>query len=139
MKQILFLATFFVSIIYNVIAQPNFNHLAQITGSARINSTKVDNKGNIYYTGFYSNGSDFNLGSGTYTVSTKGATDPFIAKYDSNYNLIWVKSIGGTSGYDNGYHIAIDDSGFVYGIGTMVEGTCDLDPGPAVLSHTVAV
>ena len=138
MKKNLLFATFFISVVCGVIAQPNFNKLAQITGSARINSTKVDNKGNIYYTGFYNYSSDFNVGTGTYTITAKGATDPFIAKYDSNYNLIWVKSIGGTSGYDHGYHIAVDDSGYVYGIGAIVEGTCDLDPGPAILSHTVA-
>lgn len=137
MKKNLLFSAFFIMVVCGVIAQPNFNKLAQITGSARINSTKVDNKGNIYYTGFYNYSSDFNVGTGTYTITAKGATDPFIAKYDSNYNLIWVKSIGGTSGYDYGYHIAVDDSGYVYGIGAIAEGACDLDPGAAVLSHTV--
>ena len=136
MKKILLIATFFVSVICNVIAQPNFNRIAEITGSARIYSTKIDKKGNIYYSGFYSNGSDFNVGAGTYTVAAQAYSDPFIAKYDSNYNLIWVKTMGGSSGYDYGYDICVDDSGYVYGVGISM-GTSDLDPGPAVLTHTV--
>lgn len=117
-------------------AQPDFNRIAEITGSARIYSTKVDKKGNIYYTGFYSNGSDFNVGAGTYSVAAQGNSDPFIAKYDSNYNLLWVKAMGGSANYDYGYDICVDDSGYVYGVGISM-GTSDLDPGPTVLTHSV--
>ncbi len=136
MKKLLLITTFFISLVCNLIAQPNFNRIAEITGSARIYSTKVDKKGNIYYTGFYSNGSDFNVGAGTYSVAAQGNSDPFIAKYDSNYNLLWVKAMGGSANYDYGYDICVDDSGYVYGVGISM-GTSDLDPGAAVLTHSV--
>jgi hypothetical protein len=134
--RILIFAAFFATTAYKVKAQANFNHLAEITGSARINSTKVDKKGNIYYSGYYSNGSDFNVGPGTYTVASKGNSDPFIAKYDSSYNLLWVKTMAGSVNYDYGYDICVDDSGYVYGVGVTF-GTSDLDPGSAVLTHSV--
>lgn len=135
-KRFLIFATFFATLVCKVTAQANFNHLAEITGSARIYSTKIDKKGNIYYSGFYSNGSDFNVGAGTYTLAAQGYSDPFIAKYDSSYNLIWVKTMGGSANYDYGYDICVDDSGYVYGVGITM-GTSDLDPGASVLSHSV--
>jgi hypothetical protein len=59
----------------------------------------LDTTGNVYVTGYFNNTSDFDLGSGTATLTAVGAmnaTDVFLAKYDADGNYIWAKSMGGS-------------------------------------------
>ncbi|WP_337040969.1 SBBP repeat-containing protein [Emticicia sp. 17c] len=69
----------------------------------------IDNAGNIYVIGSYKGTSTF----GANTISSNGDYDIFVAKYDKNGILKWVKSGGGT-GEDFGYGICVDGSGNVY-------------------------
>lgn len=78
------------------------------TASDKGLSIAVDNAGTSYITGFYNGTATFD----TTSLTSLGLQDVFIAKYDANGNLDWVKSMGGTNS-DIGNGIAIDWSGNV--------------------------
>ncbi len=76
----------------------------------------VDTSDNIFVAGEFETISDF----GPYTVDTYGSgdNDGFIAKYDKNGNVMWVRQIGSTRD-DKGYGIVTDEKGFAYTTGFM--------------------
>lgn len=82
-------------------------------------SIATDKNGNVYITGkFYSD--TMNI-SGTVLInsnSNKNTGDIFIAKYNSNGNLVWEKSAGNKS-YDLGKGITTDAKGNVYVTGSF--------------------
>jgi len=86
-------------------------------------SITTDASGNVYITGYFS----LNLGGG---ISSNGGYDIFIAKLDSNGNIVWIKSMGGTSS-DYGESITTDASGNVYTTGFFYN-TVDFNPGSGV-------
>jgi hypothetical protein len=69
----------------------------------------ADATGNVYIVGYYSGTATF----GTTSITSAGNADIFVAKYNSNGVLQWVKSAGGT-GDDYGKSIAVDAFGNVY-------------------------
>jgi hypothetical protein len=80
-------------------------------GRDEAKSIKCDAAGNVYVTGMYSNGCQF----GSQTLSTYNGPwfDIFLAKYDSNGNLQWVKTAGGD--YDDvGWGVTMDNAGKIY-------------------------
>jgi hypothetical protein len=83
------------------------------------NCISIDQSGNVVVTGSFS-GSPITLG--TITLQNNGSSDMFVAKYDSNGNVIWAKAAGGTSG-DEGIGLACDFSGNVYIAGTFESST----------------
>lgn len=87
----------------------------------------VDADGNVYTTGFFRNTADFDPGSGTLNLTSAGIIDIFIMKQDADGNLIWAIRIGSTD-FDRGFGIAVDDDGNVYTTGYFA-GTVDFDPG----------
>lgn len=97
-------------------------------------SIKVDANSNVYTTGSFMGGADFDPGAGVYTLTCAGFTDVFISKLNVSGNLVWAKSIGGTI-TDNALSIAIDGSGNVYTTGHF-NSTADFDPGPGVFNLT---
>ncbi|MCX6291538.1 MAG: hypothetical protein NT126_07210 [Bacteroidetes bacterium] len=106
-----------------------------INASYGNNSIGIDVSGNIYITGFFSGTVDFDPGSGVANlVSVSGSNDIYFAKYSSNGNYIWAKSIGST-GYDSGSEIKTDVFGNVYLAGNF-SATVDFDPGAGVASPT---
>lgn len=78
------------------------------SGSDRAESIKVDAQGNSYITGFFYNTATF----GTANVTSAGAQDVFVAKYNSAGVLQWLVS-GGGAGADIGHGITVDNSGNV--------------------------
>ena len=64
----------------------------------------VDNSGNVYIVGQTSS-------------DGAGGADTLIAKYNSSGTIQWQRTLGGTSEYDYGRGIAIDNSGDVYIVG----------------------
>jgi gliding motility-associated-like protein len=76
--------------------------------SDRALSVKTDAAGNSYITGFFYGTATF----GSSTISSAGAQDIFIAKYDNTGVCLWAKSAGG-SGADIGNGITVDNSGNV--------------------------
>lgn len=100
---------------------------------------KVDDEGNIYVTGFFSGIADFNPGTATNNLTSNGNRDIFILKLDPNGNYVWAKGLGSTA-FDYGQAIAVDNEGAVYVGGNFGElgGTfgvvMDLNPGSAVFN-----
>lgn len=90
-------------------------------------SSCTDSSGNVYVTGCFSGTVDFGDG----TVTSSGASDVFILKYNANGDLQWVKTFGGLSGVtysDQGFSIYTDPSGNVYITGE-VYGSVDFGGG----------
>jgi hypothetical protein len=88
------------------------------------NSVSVDGSGNVYLAGSFTAGADFN-GNGVADVMSAGSRDIFIAKYDGEGTLVWVRSAGGT-GFDNGNGVAVDGAGNVFMVGRF-NGSADFD------------
>jgi len=93
------------------------------TGLDNGRSVSVDDTGNIYIGGEYSDGIDFGGGS----LTNAGETDIFVAKYDPNGNHLWSKGMGGKQP-DEAYSIAADISGNVYITGGYFD-TADFNRG----------
>lgn len=87
----------------------------------------MDNFGNLYTTGFFEGTVDFNPGAGVMNLSSVGARDFFIAKYDNLGQLIWAKGIGGGS-HEHARSIALDAAGNIFVAGDY-NGLVDFDPG----------
>ncbi|MEO8146382.1 MAG: T9SS type A sorting domain-containing protein [Bacteroidia bacterium] len=77
-------------------------------------SITTDANANSYVTGYFE-GPGISFGSDT--LNTNGFSDVFIVKYDTDGNVIWATSAGGTD-YDIGYSITTDanDNSYVTGI-----------------------
>lgn len=104
----------------------------QMEGAGRGNSIVVDDNGNVYVTGFFSDTTDFDSGPGNYDLISVGDDDIFVQKLSSAGDLIWVKQMGGTSG-DIGWSIDVDNDGNVYTTGEF-RNSVDFDPGAGVLT-----
>jgi hypothetical protein len=90
-----------------------------------INSIVLDNDGNIYSIGTFSDTVDFNPGTGIFNLFTSG-TDIFIQKLDSNGNFIWAKNFGGTSS-NKGISLIVSNDDYLYCTGNFT-GIVDFDP-----------
>ena len=73
------------------------------------NSIATDVSGNILVTGHFSSPT---ITFGTTTLTNAGTWNMFIVKYDTNGNVLWAKSTGG-SDVDEGTSVATDGSGNV--------------------------
>jgi len=93
----------------------------------RGHSISVDSHGNINLTGYFRDTADFDPGVGISNLISVGGSDIFFAKYDTEGNYIWAKSIGSING-DVGHSIAVDNKGNVHLTG-FFSGTADFDPG----------
>lgn len=96
----------------------------------------VDASGNVYVTGSFQGTIDFDPGGGVTNLTSAGSGDTFFAKYDTNGNYIWAKSIAGSSN-NLGSAISVDGNGNVYVVGGF-EGTADFDPDAGVANLTSA-
>jgi hypothetical protein len=100
------------------------------------NALAIDQLGNIYTTGQFESTSDFDPGTGTFDLTSAGIDDVYISKLDSDGNFVWAKRIGST-GFDEGWGIAVDLTGNVY-ISGHYQNTVDFDPGAGVSNHTAS-
>lgn len=96
----------------------------------------LDASGNVLVTGYFQGTVDFDSGAGTWNLTSGGALDIFIAKYDPNGNLIWATKVGGT-GNDIGVAITTDATSNIYVTGYF-NGSVDFDPGVAANIKTSA-
>ncbi|MGB0522471.1 MAG: RHS repeat-associated core domain-containing protein, partial [Flammeovirgaceae bacterium] len=74
-----------------------------------VNDLHTDANGNLYITGFYGTNVDFDGRA----VSSSNGTDMFVAKYDTNGNLVWMKAGTGTSAIQ-GKGVRADAAGNVF-------------------------
>lgn len=68
-----------------------------------------DNSGNVVICGYYKDTTMFN----GQLFPSKGAEDMFVAKYDANGNILWMRNAGGP-GRDEGKSVICDMSGNIY-------------------------
>ena len=104
------------------------------SGDETIYSMVLDKSGNLVISGVFDAQTDFDPGTGTQYLYSKGDFDVFIEKLDTAGNFIWAKSIGST-GKEGYNHLATDTSGNVYITGSFT-GTADFDPGTGVYTLT---
>lgn len=91
-------------------------------------SIKVDINGDIVVNGQFWGTVDFDPTATTNNITSQGSSDFFILKMDGNGNMIWVKTVGGTS-RNEGVALVIDDDANIYSTG-IYWGLTDFDPGP---------
>ena len=99
-------------------AAGNWQWVTQAGGTdyERGNGIIIDDAGNSYVTGRFYETASF----GSYSLTSNGSSDIFIAKMDSNGNWLWATRAGGNS-YDGGDGIKIDDAGNSYVTGYFVD------------------
>jgi uncharacterized repeat protein (TIGR01451 family) len=90
------------------------------------NSIDIDESGNIYIAGVFSDEVDFDPGINTNILNSNGDTDIFILKLDNNGDFVWVKTMGGPM-EDQGRCIDVDSQGNSH-VSGMFEMTVDFDP-----------
>jgi hypothetical protein len=91
---------------------------------------QVDASSNIYISGYFQGA---NLVAGTFSLSTYGGYDAFVAKYNTAGTAQWANKIGGSLD-DYGYDLAIDANANVYFGGTF-SGTV-ITVGTTTLANT---
>lgn len=96
------------------------------TGTDRVYSLDVDAAGNVYATGNYNFTVDFDPGPGLLNFTSLGGLDVFIAKYNTNGNLIWANTIGDLN-TEIAECIVLDASGNFYVGGEFSSPSIDLD------------
>ncbi|WMX15899.1 SBBP repeat-containing protein [Aureispira sp. CCB-E] len=94
----------------------------------------VDNWGNVYTVGYFSDTVDFDPNGGVHNLISTGNWDIFVQKLDSNGNFLWAKSMGGAD-TDEAISMVLDDLGNVYITGHF-HGTVDFDPNGGVYNLT---
>ena len=79
------------------------------TSSDKGRAIIMDDAGNSYVTGIFGGSATF----GSFSVTSSGSFDIFVAKMDEEGNWLWATQAGGTS-WDEGTGITIDDVGNIY-------------------------
>lgn len=85
------------------------NNLGSVTGSESANDVAVDNQGNVYVVGTFTDTIQTPLG----IIISTGNQDIFIAKYDSTGNLLWTQSTGGVNS-ESVKAVDVDNSGNIF-------------------------
>ncbi len=93
---------------------------ALVSDFASASAVTVDASGNIYVAGSFGNTT---VTIGSTTLTSVGSRDIFLAKYDSNGNVIWAKRAGG-SGTDFVNSVATDASGNIVISGYFTGTSC---------------
>ena len=88
----------------------------------------VDDAGNVYTTGAFSNTADFDPGPELFNLTSAGLGDIFVLKLDNAGDFVWAKAMGG-EGWNSGTNITVDGTGNVFTTGSFW-GTVDFNSGP---------
>jgi len=97
-------------------------------------SIAVDDSGNLYISGDYSETVDFDPGTGVANQTSVGSSDVFILKLDNSGNYVWVKSMGSIL-EDSAFKIVLDNAGNIYTSGYFAE-IMDFDPNTGTTNLT---
>ena len=119
--------------------QNNFKWVKNIYGTAsspyytvnpRVNSIATDLNGNIFFTGNFFQTIDFDPANPQFLIQSKGFSDFYFEKLDSNGIFLWARAIGSAS-YDVANTIAVNNNNDVYLTG-YYNDTTDFDPNAGV-------
>lgn len=102
---------------------------AQQIGTIRgdeANDVQVDNQGNVYVAGFISDDLEIN----GVVHDNVGHRDMFVAKLNSNGDILWYKALG-NAGFNEATSLGFDAAGNVYVTGSFW-GVLDFDLGPGI-------
>ena len=101
-------------------------------GAERGLAIDLDNAGNAYTAGYFSDTADFDPALGTSFNLTNDGMGIFISKLDANGSFVWAKQFHQASedGEAYGKAIAVDGAGNVYTTGSFFD-TVDFNPGAA--------
>lgn len=100
--------------------------------SGFISGLTIDDSSNVVVAGEFWT-SEMIIGSDTLINANPPAPDMFIAKYDSNGNVLWAKREGGSLD-DSPSEVVCDHNGDIYMTGSFVSDTLNLDTIPLVNS-----
>jgi len=95
----------------------------------------VDAMSNVYLSGDFDGGGDFDPGPGSFPLTSEGYLDLFLLKLNAAGDFVYAKQMGGTGYFGTGYALAFDPAGDILITG-MFEETMDFDPGPGTLNLT---
>ncbi len=105
------------------------------TGVDDVNGLNIDRFGTLYLTGSFEGTADFNPNPAkTFNLTSIGGSDAFILCYNPTKDTIWAKSIG-SSGYDDGIGLTVDNAFGVYTIGNF-SSTVDFNPNAGTFNLT---
>ncbi len=102
-------------------------------GSEKGAGITVDNSGNAYLVGWFTDTVDFDPGPAMESRTSNGFTDTFVSMFDADGNFQWVDAWGGTM-YDEGEDIASDGAYLIYVTGRFCS-IVDFDPSGNVDEH----
>lgn len=108
---------------------------ASLGDNSSVEDIAVDSEGNVVVTGFFSGSPDVDPSEGETTLSSAGEKDAFVAKYEPDGALIWVRSLSGT-GTIQGDTIAIDRRDNSIVVGGHFEGSASINDGLAINTLT---
>ena len=86
----------------------SLEYLSSQKVGGQVNGIIRDKTKNVYLTGSFSGTGEF----GDKSLTSAGATDIYLAKYNSKWDCEWVRKVGGGK-YDVGKNVALDKSGNV--------------------------
>lgn len=92
------------------------------TANAHGNHMTIDDKNNIYVTGYFNGAIKFKNES---SISSNGAQDVFVVKFTENGDLVWLRNFGGKN-MDLARGIAVDKNQNVY-VSGIFNGTVNLN------------
>jgi hypothetical protein len=118
-----------------VLAQSfGFQWAKQIAGPANDIGYGIttDASGNIYHCGSFDGTTDFDPGTGTYTMTSVTGGGGYVSQMDAAGNLVWAVALPGSA-----LRTAVDASGNVFVTGTF-NGTQDFDAGSGTFTLTPA-
>lgn len=84
------------------------------------------NDGNLIVVGKFAGATDFDPGTGVFTIDDEGSTDLYVEKLDTAGNFQWVRTFGDVS-IEDGMGVATDYFNNIYVTGGF-GGTVDFDP-----------
>jgi hypothetical protein len=103
-----------------------------VSGTSYGYGLALDGNGGLYVTGYFEGTQDFDPNAGVMNLTSNGDKDCFLLKMDTNGNLLWGKSYGGT-GEDHSNAMKLDAAGNIYTTGSF-NTTVDFDPGTSAFS-----
>lgn len=96
----------------------------------------LDNSGNIYLAGQFTDVVDFDPGPGVSNITGSSSWNFFLGKYNSNGDYVWASGMGST-GSDNAKSIVTDANSNVW-VGGEFQGTVDFNPAAGTNTVTAA-